>query len=315
MNFYDQRMSTTSKDVRLRNAHGQRLAATLCLPAPGVSESQQPIPAVLLCQGLSGVRQLVLPDVSEHFAAQGIATLRFDYSGFGESDGDRGWIDPVARVADARFALAYLMSRPEIDEHRVGIYGHSYGGPVALHVAASERRLKAAVAVSGPGDGADLLRAARPAWDWIALQERLRVERIRIAQGADPEVVDVSEIMPFSPAFNAAYAKLKESQGGTSALPGTDGLGKTAFYLVSVDAMVAFRPAAIAPELTHCPTILINGDNDDTAPVETVDPVYRAIPGPKRWVIIPGADHNTLDTEPGLSIALGFAAEWFKQYL
>ena len=102
---------------------------------------------------------------------------------------------------------------------------------------------------------------------------------------------------------------------GYGALPGTDGLGKTSFYLASVDAMSAFRPEAAAAQLTGCPTMFINGADDDTAPIETVGEVYRVLPGPKRWIIVPDADHNTLDTDPGLTAALADAVSWFGAYL
>lgn len=270
---------------------------------------------MLLCQGLSGVRNLVLPEVAHALASGGIASLRFDYCGFGDSSGERGWIDPTARVADAKYALEALLARSEIDPTRAGIYGHSYGGPVAVHVAASDRRIRALVSVSGPGSGSDMLRAARPAWAWVELRHRLDQERSRIAAGQSPEVVDIGEIFPFSPKFESAYAELQASQGGTSALEGADGLGKSQFYLASIDRMLAFHPEAAASDLGHCATLLINGEDDDTAPVETVEPVFRALAGTKRWDLVIGADHNDLDSDPGLAQALVAVVEWFHAHL
>lgn len=307
---YAHAMAGSERDVSLKNQRGESIRATLCLP-----DVPAPAPAVLLCQGLSGVRNLVMPTFAKALAGAGIASLRFDYAGHGDSEGARGWIDPFSRVVDAGCALAYLGACEGIDDERLGVYGHSYGGPVAVHVAAANANVRALVAISSPGDGQDMLRAPRPAWDWVALKERVAAERVAIARGADPTVVPVSDIFPFSPAFAAAYEKLKATQGGTSALPGVDGLGKTDFYLASVDAMATFRPSAAATRLGHCPTLLINGEKDDTAPIETVDAIYRALPGPKRWLIVPGADHNTLDTDPGLDGALTHATQWFSQYL
>jgi pimeloyl-ACP methyl ester carboxylesterase len=297
-------------DLTIHNGAGERIAATFLTP-----NNASPAPAVLLCQGLSGVRNLVMPTVASVLADAGIASLRFDYAGHGESSGDRGWINPFARVSDARYVLSYLIGMQEVDPHRVGVYGHSYGGPVALHLAAADPQVRAAVTVSGPGNGEAMLRAPRPAWEWVELKKRVAVDRLAISRGHEPEVVPVNDIFPFSPAFAAAYEKLKASQGGTSALPGTDGLGKTSFYLASVDAMSAFRPEAAAAQLTGCPTMFINGADDDTAPIETVGEVYRVLPGPKRWIIVPDADHNTLDTDPGLTAALADAVSWFGAYL
>ena len=53
------------------------------------------VPAVVLCQGLSGVRDPVLPEVARCFAAAGFASLAFDYHGYGQSDGEMGGPRPT----------------------------------------------------------------------------------------------------------------------------------------------------------------------------------------------------------------------------
>lgn len=295
------------------NAKGELLAATLCVPDPGVAP--EPAPAVLLCQGMSGVRRLVLPQVAAALAEAGFVTLRFDYSGFGDSEGERGWIDPAARVEDARSALSALSHRSEVDPARIGVYGHSYGGPVALMLAVSDPRLRVLAAVSSPGAGPDMLRAARPAWDWVALKHRVASDRSRSAVGGLPEVVAFDEILPFSPAFAAGYARLKAEHGGTSAQAAGSGLGIDRFYLASVDRILAARTDLLAADLTDCPALFISGADDDTAPIEALEPVVRAIPGVVQWKVVPDADHNTLDGDPGLSQALGDAVAWYRSHL
>ncbi len=297
-------------EITFNATNGTSLAGTVALP-----KAAGPHPAVLLCQGLSGVRHLVLPEVAAHLAGAGYASLRFDYSGCGDSGGVRGWVDPQQRVRDAMSALAILAARTDVDASRLGVYGHSYGGPVAIHVAAQDERVRALATVSTPGNGREMLRAPRPAWDWLALKQRLDEERAAIAAGQPPTVVGIEEIFPFSPAFAAKYAELKAKDGGTSAIAAGTGLGVSQFYLASVDLMAAFDPQGAARGLTHCPTLLVDGAADDTAPIETVQPVYRAIPGPKSWIILDDADHNSLDTEPGLGKALGHVVGWFNQHL
>lgn len=123
----------------------------------------------------------------------------------------------------------------------------------------------------------------------------------------------LAEIFPFSPNFAAAYAKLKGQ--GTSAVAKGSGLGISQFYLASVDRMVAFDPESAAGGLTRCPTLLVHGEEDDTAPMSTVDPIYQAFPGPKQWHTVPGTDRNTLNTEPGLSSILTRVGDWFTRHL
>ena len=60
---------------------------------------------------------------------------------------------------------------------------------------------------------------------------------------------------------------------------------------------------------------MINGDADDTAAIDGVDALYAAAPGTKRWVVLPGADHNSLDVDPLLGYAVDLAAAWFVEHL
>lgn len=298
-------------EVGFHGPRGLRLAGVLRIP----DGQGSPVPGVLLCQGLSGVKHLVLPEVAARLAERGLGSLRFDYSGYGESEGERGWIDPRARVDDAEHALEVLAAQDAIDSTRLGVYGHSYGGPVAVALAAREPRVRAVVSVSGPGNGGELLRSLRPSWEWIAFKRRVREARARRAATGEGTLVEVDEIFPFSPAFKAAYEKLKQEAGGSSALAAGEDVGTRRFYLESVDAIIDFRPEEDATRLRDCPLLLVQGEDDDVAPVETVEPVYTNAPGRKRWIVMPGLGHNDLDSGGGLSAAADLAASWFSERL
>ncbi len=53
------------------------------------------------------------------------------------------------RVWDAMRSLDYLLSRPEVDPHRIGCTGHSGGATVTMYLMALESRIQAAVTVEG----------------------------------------------------------------------------------------------------------------------------------------------------------------------
>ena len=66
------------------------------------------------------------------FAARGYATLLTDYRGYG---GNPGLQSEQGLYRDARAALKYLLSRPDVDPSRIVYFGESLGAAVALELA------------------------------------------------------------------------------------------------------------------------------------------------------------------------------------
>jgi pimeloyl-ACP methyl ester carboxylesterase len=117
------------------------LSGTLSLP-----EGDGPFPAVILISGSGrSDRNEALPGVTSfqpfkvlagHLADAGIAVLRYDDRGVGESTGDFQSATSEDFAEDVEAVLAYLQSRREIDTRRIGLVGHSEGGMIAPMVAA-----------------------------------------------------------------------------------------------------------------------------------------------------------------------------------
>ena len=92
-------------------------------------------PAVLFCHGLAGQkigkhRMYVL--LAESLSKMGIASLRFDFRGSGDSEGDFGDMSLEGEVNDAEKAFEFLAQQPEIDSARIGVFGRSFGGAIAV---------------------------------------------------------------------------------------------------------------------------------------------------------------------------------------
>ena len=302
------------EDVTIHTRRGTELRAVLRRPDDADTGR---LPAVVLCQGLSGVCDVVLPDIAAALATAGIVSVRFDYAGYGGSHGERGWIDPPARVVDAQHVLAWLAAAPGVDATRLGVYGHSYGGPIAISTAARDRRVRAVVAVSGPASGRAMLAAARPAWDWLTFLGRVDAERAAVAAGAEPTIVPTSDLLPLSPAFAAAYAELlgRTGEQGTSTAVRGAGLGTTEHYLLSADAMLAYDPVDDARKVTGAAVLLVQGELDDIALVDDTAALFAALPGIKVWQRVPGIGHLELDHGDGLAGAARLAADWFTTHL
>lgn len=80
-----------------------------------------------------------------------IAALRFNFRGVGESEGS--YSGGAGEQHDARAALHFLRSQPEIDSERVALAGYSFGAMVAINAAAGRSDLAALITVSNPTSG------------------------------------------------------------------------------------------------------------------------------------------------------------------
>jgi dienelactone hydrolase len=119
---------------------GQQVVGTLNLP----DDVAQP-PVVLLLHGFTGSRdELATPAVpdgifahtADVFAQNGLASLRIDFMGSGDSDGSYADTTLQIETADALAALDFLAARDDVDMSKASIVGWSMGGAVAAMTAA-----------------------------------------------------------------------------------------------------------------------------------------------------------------------------------
>lgn len=100
--------------------------------------------AVILNHGFRENRLGGIP-VARMLSKRGYGVLLYDLRGHGRSEGNLstwGW----AEVNDLLGALDFVCGRHEVDAQRVGVYGFSLGGQIALRTAAQDRRIRAVVA-------------------------------------------------------------------------------------------------------------------------------------------------------------------------
>jgi len=134
------RSVSREEQVRFRN-DGQWLYGMLHLP-----EGRGPAPGIIMIHGFTGHRieaHRLFVRAARAIAAAGVAALRFDCRGSGESEGEFVDMTVSGEIADARAALDLLAARQEVDPARLGVLGLSLGGAVAACLAGSDRRVKA----------------------------------------------------------------------------------------------------------------------------------------------------------------------------
>ena len=123
------------------------------------------VPAVVLSHGWGGCKSSG-ERYAAKFAAAGMVSLCFTHSGWGFSgsrvllvgeppeldDNNEGvarirvvreLLDPIEWIQNFRCAVDYIEGEPNVDPDRIGAWGTSFGGGVAMHNAANDDRIKA----------------------------------------------------------------------------------------------------------------------------------------------------------------------------
>jgi dipeptidyl aminopeptidase/acylaminoacyl peptidase len=157
-----------ARPVRVPTRGGFELAGTLTVPEPGGKPGVHRLPCVVTITGsgpqdrdekLTVVRGYRLfRQIADTLSRRGIAVLRLDDRGTGESGGRYAGSTTADFSDDVVDALAWLRREPGIDTTRLALLGHSEGGIIAPMVALREPSLAALVLLAGPAwDGRRVL--------------------------------------------------------------------------------------------------------------------------------------------------------------
>lgn len=254
-----------------------------------ITSTGSPRAGLVLIDGSGPATRHAWVGIPEWLAERGVATLRHDKPGCGESPGDWRAQSYADRAAEALAALDTL--RAETGVERAGLIGYSQGGWISL-LAATDRpqAVDFVVTVSGPAVG-------------VAEQERVRTERMLRAAGHPPAAVD--EAMRW---VDERAARLAVGDPPGQVLAAQDRLAGAAWHAVAGAApydtvetlgffarALGFDPAALIPHL-RCPILALYGAADELVPVErSVAVLAERLPGLHRGrnavAVLPGADH------------------------
>jgi len=94
-------------------------------------------------------------DISNHLTKQGIAVLRYDKRGVGESTGNYDSANSFDFANDVTSAIEYLNTREEIKSNEIGLIGHSEGGLIAPIAASQSSNVAFIVSLAGPSISGD----------------------------------------------------------------------------------------------------------------------------------------------------------------
>jgi len=123
------------------SSRGVAVPATYVHP---VAEGDEKFPLVVLAHGHGGTRHEAggFTSLAEELATRGIASIRMDFPGCGDSVESFANNNLTNMLTDIRASRDYALLQPNIDRDRVGIHGFSMGGRLALMATAADPTYK-----------------------------------------------------------------------------------------------------------------------------------------------------------------------------
>lgn len=134
-----------SKKVTFENENGDQIAARLDLPPDSPPKATALFAHCFTCsKNLHAVRR-----VSKALNEMGIAVLRIDFTGLGESEGDFEESGLTQNISDLVKASEHLKT---MNLNTTVIIGHSFGGAAAILAAGQMEHIRAVVTIAAPSD-------------------------------------------------------------------------------------------------------------------------------------------------------------------
>lgn len=125
--------------VYFRNWYDEKICGLIARP-----EGDGKFPVVVGCHGFTANKNgSKLTELSKRLPEEGIALLRFDFSGLGESEGDFAETTIGKNAQELHSAIEFVKTLEFVDKDRIGVFGSSMGGMVTLVEASSNPDIKA----------------------------------------------------------------------------------------------------------------------------------------------------------------------------
>ena len=143
-------MTSTTQKLEFIGHSGARLAARLDLPNGPVRAYALFAHCFTCSKDMVAVRR-----IAAELAREGVAVLRFDFTGLGSSEGDFASTNFSSNVADLVSAADYLCEHYEAPSVLIG---HSLGGAAVLVAAKNIPELRAVITIGAPADAEHVLK-------------------------------------------------------------------------------------------------------------------------------------------------------------
>lgn len=143
--------SLSAKDFAVRGPQGG-ISFKITVP-DGFHPETDKCPMVILMHGIFASKDYnPMPAIAKDLAKAGVASIRFDFGGHGNSEGKKQYMTIEKEIAEAMAIYEYVKTLPYVSS--IGFLGHSQGGVIASMTAgrlAATGEAPKALALLAPG--------------------------------------------------------------------------------------------------------------------------------------------------------------------
>lgn len=293
------------------SSDGVQLEALLFLP-----EGEGPHPMVVMAGGWCYVKELVQPRYARVFQEAGIASLIFDYRGFGGSAGEpRQHLDPQQQIADYRNAISYVESLDAVDARRIGVWGISYSGGHSLIVGGLDPRVRAVASIVPVVDGLETMRRAHGTMGFRRLSAAVLESRRTLWKTGEHDYMLHSSTNPAEelctwpfPGSPPLFQMLKETEAPNYLNRNT---------VASAEMLIEYSVEPHLRQLVDTPTLMVLADSDDFTWSDLEVKAFNQIPNPvKSLHVVKDTDHHQMYRDPERTgLAANVCRDWFATHL
>jgi pimeloyl-ACP methyl ester carboxylesterase len=194
-----------SENVLYYNAdRSMQFGGTLTIP-----NGKGPFPTVILVTGSGSqdrnstvLEHPLFHVLADHLSRNGVAVLRYDDRGVGETTGDLNLATTADFADDAEAGIAFLLQKSWVDPKRIGIIGHSEGGIIAPMIANRRNDIAFVVLLAAP---------TVPIIDLMAMQNEAIARSAGLSEEALKEIpglfTEITGIIRSAPTDSAALTR------------------------------------------------------------------------------------------------------------
>jgi pimeloyl-ACP methyl ester carboxylesterase len=285
-------MTTLEQTLPFTDSSGHQISGILAKPAGGTDR------LAVLCHGfLSNKNSATNRALTAMLLPQGIATLRFDFFGHGDSEGPFEKLTVGIAVQQTLAALGLAGSR---GYRKIGLVGSSFGGLVTILAAGqfgTPIKISSADARSVETDIQPQTATISPARHYT-LPPPVGQDR-PFSRGSAAGASALSCLALKCPVSDLA-AMLREEFGATgmrqwettNTIPNITGGPARIPLLFSFYEDCAHHVAYEAPKAVTLPTLIVHGDADEYVPVAQSQRLQKFLGGKTSLVVLAGADHH-----------------------